>query len=183
MTDIITKAKMNLKEGIIELEGNESFVTKYLEEFKEKITKENISKREKTSFEEKLIKKKEKINSNPKKVEIEPFEIKGDESQNIPSLKKFYEDKKPGEGSPSRITVIGYYVTKIINKEEFSEGNVEFAYTALKLNKRPKHLHQAMLDAKNINRYLESLSDKDKWTLGRIGELHVEDELPPKDGE
>jgi len=183
--NIPTKAKINIKESIIELEGEESFVTKYLDEFKglisaseNKPTKEPIMLAKQHAKEPN--KKKRKINSNPKKVEIEPFETKGDAEKNIPSLKDYFEAKKPTEGSPSRIATIGNYITKILGQKEFSEGNIEFAYTALKLNKRLKHLHQAMLDAKNVNKYLKPGSNIDKWILSRIGELYVEDDLPPK---
>jgi hypothetical protein len=113
-----------------------------------------------------------------KKIELEEFEIKS--SGDTPSLKEFFDTKKPNEIVAHRIAVIGYYISKIRKQESFSEGNIEFASIALPLNKRPIHLRQAFIDAKNKNHYLEEVKDDPgKWRLSRIGEIFVEEKLPP----
>lgn len=76
-----------------------------------------------------------------KKIVIEEFDIKGDAEKGIESLKEFSKEKNLGKNNPA---VIGCYITKRLNKDGFSEGNVEFAVKALKLGKRPTNLHQAI---------------------------------------
>jgi hypothetical protein len=154
-----TKAKINLKEGTIELEGSESFVRAYLDEFKEKLSEfsdtpssEEVQK-PKAKPRAKAHEKKTGTTDKPKakkasskKVVAERFDIHG--SGDIPSLSNFIEEKKPGTANGPIIAVIGYYITEVMGNEFFSEGQVEYAYKMLKIS-RPNNLHQIMLNEKN----------------------------------
>jgi len=125
--------------------------------------------------------KRKKIRSSsksPKKIEIEEYDLKKDEKRK--SLKEFFEEKKPKDKHPEKIMVIGYYITKMLKKSEFTEGNIDFAILALKLGKRAPNLHQVMLDMKSKRQFLETGTKTNSWTLSRIGELFVEDHLPPQ---
>lgn len=186
-----TKAKINLHEGIIELEGNEDFVAKYLDLFSSKINLSVSSLDSKSTKslkvkEEKPKKKQSVTNDNstkkvrtPQKIDVEEFDIRGN-SKDIPSLKDYLAEKKPGSNHSEKILVIGHYITNFLKCEEFSEGNIEFAYKVLKMTPRPKHLHQSHLDAKNKKFWLDAGSDSSHWKLSRVGEMHVEDDMPEK---
>lgn len=185
MDTILTKAKINIVEGTIELEGSEAFVEKHLEEFKASLSRKEVSQPNKVIKEEKakitrpVKQPKNNGKVKTKKVDPESFEIKSNGT--TPSLADFFEEKKPSETVAHRIAVIGYYVTKKLGKDSFSEGNIEFAYIALPLSKRPVHLRQACIDAKNRNHFLEEVEDQSgNWRLSRIGEIFVEEKLPPK---
>ena len=182
--DIPTKAIINLQERTIQLEGSEEFVCKYLDEFKDKLSvQEWTQPTPKTPIQKGKIskekEKKEKKTRLPTKVEIEEFDIKGDSKTNIPSLKEFINEKKP-RSHQERITVVGYYFTNILKKgEEFSEGNTEFVYNALKFPKS-RNPHQSHTDTKNHKRWIDKGSDLQHWKVTRLGEIHVEEEMPSK---
>lgn len=183
----IAKVKISVNEGLIELEGPLDFVEKYIEEFKgklsfvqnktlasnESIHSAKIVKQKADLTQKKSVSKQSR--STGKNIEPEEFEIKSSEG----SLEDFIASKNPGENSWNRIIVIGYYVTHKMNKPTFTEGNVEFAYKALGLSKRPLHLRQAFIDIKNKRKWLEELSEGG-WVLSRLGEIYVEDQMPPK---
>jgi len=61
--------------------------------------------------------------------------------------------------------------------DSFSEGNVEYAYKVLKLNKRPIHLYQTMINIKNKNLWFEHDETNGKWKLARAGEIHFDDKI------
>ncbi|MFH1840163.1 MAG: hypothetical protein ABH849_03365 [Nanoarchaeota archaeon] len=177
-----TKAEINLKEGTIKLEGNEEFVCKYLDDFKDKLF-DHQSKQEKHSLPitKKITKKVKTRKRIIKKIEVEGFDTKGDSQKEVPSLKEFFNEKRPGESNYERILVIGHYVTKILRDSEFSEGNVEFAYKILKLKPRPQDLHQTHIDIKNKKRWIDNGTDSSHWVISRIGENEIETEMPRGD--
>lgn len=188
----ITRVKMNLSEGSIELEGTEAFVTRYLDEFKvligdgrvkpadseKTVTKRAIASKQTTTS--KRIENPDKTERKPKKgapkVTAERFDVHG--GNDVPSLKDFFEEKKPGRANGDQIAVIGYYITELLGNKTFSEGQIEYAYKMLKLN-RPGHLHQVMINNKNEKDYYEQTDENAaNWSLTRTGEIYVNDQLP-----
>jgi len=183
-----TKAKINLKEGTIELEGSESFVRGYLDEFKtllkvpQKAEPQQQPPADKTATPKKAATKKassSKTTTGKKaapKVSMERFDIYGNDD--IPSLTKFMEEKHPGTGNGNIIAVMGFYITDLLGNDNFNEGQIEYAYKMLKL-KRPGHLRQIMINEKNKRDLFEAdAEDSTRWSLTRTGEIYVSDLLP-----
>lgn len=185
-----TKVKINLKEGLIELEGSEVFVSKYLDIYKvqlsdyEKGRVENDEKKQPENKPKAKAKKKQSEakkqskSSKTKNITAEKFNIHGDDD--TPSLEEFFKEKSPGRTTGDRIAVIGYYIQYIKKQEFFTEGNIDFAYRMLKLTGRPKHLYQIMINNKNQKDLFEQLEGEGQWVLTRTGEIFVEEKLPEK---
>lgn len=95
------------------------------------------------------------------------------------SLKALFDEKNPGSSSVERVITIGYYINFILKEDNFSDGNIDYAYRVLKLDKRPKHLRQVITNIKNDYAYIENGEGKN-WKLSRNGEIYVEEELPSK---
>jgi hypothetical protein len=192
-----TKVKIDIRAGTIELEGSEAFVTKYLDEFKASFTAnsfidisdlgcksaavgntnpkvENKKGGARSALPDSAVKKTKR--SAPK-VSAEKFDIHG--GDNTPSLKAFFDEKKPGKANGNRIAVVGYYITEILGNSYFTEGQVEYAYKMLGLD-RPGHLHQIMINNKNEKDYYEEVQDGEsgQWTMTRGGDIFVSDQLP-----
>ncbi|WP_153797003.1 hypothetical protein [Foetidibacter luteolus] len=187
-----TKALINLKESTVELVGSEEFVSKYLDIFKDKLdSKKGPAKKEMVNDDEdgeteakqdegKGKEKKEKKASKPtkaKNIAIEKFDIHKDKDN--PSLEDFLKEKNPGKTTANVIAVIGYYVTVLKGAEYFSEGNIDYAYRTLSIPKRPNHLRQIIINAKNDKDFFEP-GEEGKWKLARTGEIFVDEKLPPK---
>lgn len=96
------------------------------------------------------------------------------------TLKQLFDEKKPGKSTTDRIVTIGFYLNYILKKTSFTDGNIDYAYRVLKLDRRPRHLRQVITNIKNENALIE-VGDVDKsWRLSRNGEIYVEEDLPKK---
>jgi hypothetical protein len=181
-----TKATINLREGIISLEGSEEFVKKYLDDFKIELTQpvfgvsnSHVEKQTKTLLpkEQKEIKNKTDVKSTNKSkvkdIRPEQFDIYPKDKL---SLKDFIDEKKPNDSIRERALVIGYYIKNTLNLDSFTEGNIEYVYRTLKLNKKPIHLRQALIDLKNKDQWIESVEGN--WVINRVGEKIVDEKLP-----
>lgn len=181
-----TKVKIDLKSGIIELEGSETFVSKYLNELKGQLN--FIPKNTQAEIKEErsplpASQKKTRVKpadgkiARSRKIDPEKFDMHGGDGK--PSLKSFFEEKAPGGGNGDRIAVIGYYITETLGFEKFTEGQIEYAYRMLNLG-RPNHLHQIMINTKNQKDYFENAPEgtSSEWILTRGGDIFVSDQLP-----
>lgn len=183
------KAKINLREGIIELEGTESFVKEYLNEFKTLLNQtntENFSKTETNkvhmendaSVKTKVSKKSTSKKKSAPIVTSERFEIHA--NGNTPSLEAFLAEKNPGKANGEKIVCIGYYIIEHLKLQVFTEGQIEYAYKMMKFT-RPAHLHQIMLNTKSESDWFEQDSESStSWNLTRSGEIYVSESLPKK---
>jgi hypothetical protein len=130
------KVRLDLREGIIELEGSEEFVKKYLDEFKPLLNKTpNItSQTPQSQYTQKNLplKKKENFKSPnkgfPKIPEPIQFDGRGDEKEK-PSLVEFITQKNP-QSNREIIVCVAFYLKRIflcpsIN-EHFSNEYITF---------------------------------------------------------
>ena len=190
---MITKARIDLNSGTIELEGSEEFVTKYLDDFKGQVNGDSSSKKSKNrksrasgsstpkvkddSPKETSGRAKSTKKSSAARIAPERFDIHA-HGERV-SLEDFMDAKKPGSANGCKIAAIGYYITEFLENESFTEGQIEYAYRMLKL-KRPAHLHQIMINTKNKKDWYEPVQDGETnaWQMTRSGEIYVADELP-----
>lgn len=184
-----TKAKIDITTGTIELEGSEAFVAKYLDEFKGLIvsgitepepikqTAATIPAAAAPNKKGSATRKSSKKSKGAPKVSTEKYDIHGE--GDTPSLKAFFDEKKVGKNNGERIAVIGYYITEILEHEYFTEGQIEYSYKMLGLD-RPGHLHQIMLNNKSQKDYYEQAESGESghWVMTRGGDIFVADELP-----
>lgn len=181
MNENLTKAKINLNDGAIELEGSEEFVQKNLDSFKDFISKPV---NEPTKEMKLTVGETKKSNNGVIKqskysvvdtVPPEEFDIRGNDT--VPSFRDFLNDKKLSNSFSKLIIVTGFYLKHYLNKEEFSEGNVMYASPIAEL-KRPKKIHHSFSDLKTKTQWIKQGNSKDKWILTHIGEDYVLHKLP-----
>ena len=184
-----TKAKINLREQIIELEGSEEFVQKYLDQFsallKPSGETNNLPQTPQVGNSKALTQSKPagskanpaKGKAKSKTITVAKFDIHA--GTDCPSLEDFFKEKNPGESAGDRIAVIGYYVTIHKKQPSFSEGHVEYAYRMLGLKGRPTHLRQIIINNKNQRDLFEEHEDGIARKLTRSGEIFVDEKLPP----
>lgn len=184
-----TRAKISLHNGSVELEGSEAFVRAYLDEYKVLLIGDVATRdskpattstppsqtRKSTPTKSKTGNKKTGNKKKTSKVSAERFDIHG--SDNTRSLEDFIKEKKPGRPNAEKMLVIGYYISEVLGAKKFSEGQIEYAYKMLKY-KRPEHLHQIMINAKNEKDWFEPVDENGVWALTRTGDIFVSDDLP-----
>jgi hypothetical protein len=186
-----TRAKIAVGNNSVELEGSEEFVSKYLDSFRALLEKNNggqpatQEQRGKAIEDNEQAQKGGKAGSKPDKkqprkkpqhIEPEPFDV--DKVGQTPSLKEFFDQKKPGKNAGKRIAVISYYMKQIKNIPIFTEGNIDYAYKTLSLTERPVHIYQIIVNNKNTNGWFDEAKDDNGWVLTRPGEIFVEEKLP-----
>jgi hypothetical protein len=141
MNENLTKVKINLNEGAIELEGSEEFVQKNLDGFKDFISKPlNAPNKEIKLTVDETKKSNNGIIKQSKysvvdTVPPEEFDIRGNDTE--PSFRDFLNDKKLSNSFSKLVVATGFYLKCYLNKEEFSEGNVMYASPIAEV-RRPK---------------------------------------------
>ena len=199
MTESEARFTINVKEGLVELEGKESFVDKHLKEFeeifkmavKEAITRgleHNISlnaqttkalpvsqdSQQETSIFETPQPRNGKHTSKPS-ITIHPIPIDLKTSEIKVGLREFYSEKRPANHY-EKVVVFVYYLTKFNNQQEVKFGELLSCYEEVN-EKKP-----SILDiVKNSIRYkgwLEQGSEKYATHLTISGENFVKFDLP-----
>ncbi len=187
-----TRTKIGIEGLTFEFEGTEEFVTARLKEYGDRIfdlipdpleqddrktSSMSLEMAKEKSSQKQGQKRSNNVSAKPKtpKISAQRFDIHGNES--VPSLEEFLAEKNPGKSNAEKIVVIGYYIAEMLGQKNFQEGQIEYAYKMLKY-KRPTHLHQIMINAKNEKDWFEQTEETGIWQLTRSGDIFVSDELP-----
>tara|TARA_B100001971_G_C18078780_1_gene477117 strand:+ start:356 stop:901 length:546 start_codon:yes stop_codon:yes gene_type:complete len=172
-----TKAKINMNEGIIEVEGSEEFIIKLLDKYGKNFIKEPViakpSKKKHEPEPSKPIKKETVIKNQIDQKPI-PINLKGDE--NIPSLTGLYAEKSP-QTHQEAVTFFTYYVTKYLGIQNVQAGHIVSCYTEVNA-KKPIRIDRLFQEIKIFTGWLEigNLPQTAKITIS--GENFVENDLP-----
>ena len=194
------KFKINVKEGSVELEGNEQFVNKHLEKFEgifkiaiqdalkfkiernlgEANSKASLSLPSHTiSADNELNKKFTHVHKHLSKssVIISPLPVDLKASNNKIGLREFYKEKQPSNHY-EKVAVFVYYLMKFNHLEEVKFGEILTSYEEVN-DKKP-----SIVDiVKNSIRYkgwLESGKEKFTARMTISGENFVKFDLPHK---
>ncbi len=177
-----TRVKIDINLWIIEIEWNEDFVREKLELYESKLLlwsfkwKNEISKNESRTLEKNNTIDKKGKNTKTKSIKPERFDYMWESWKE--TLKDFYERKKPWKNNQDIIVTIWYYIQDILEKNHFTEWNVEFAYKILNI-KRPLHLRQIMLNTKSQRDLITQVEwIESGWELTRAGEIFASQNLP-----
>jgi hypothetical protein len=174
---IVTKARINLKEGTIELEGSEAFVSKYIDEFRQEI--ENLkpsvvgtSTKEETKSE---IEKKKPAKGTQTVIPI-PIDLKG--ANGKPPLRDFFKQKKPTNQSES-VTVFAYYLREYLKINKMEPGHVASCCKEVGI-KVPTRISQMFYDIQRLKGWLNVGDGRKFAEINTAGENFVIHDLPRK---
>lgn len=183
----MTKLKIDLRSGVLEVEGEEAFVREVYQDHKDKVSQDNftpISEPDRVENEPKTHAKAQKIKNNGSKVgsrRKEAYHIvkdldlsaKGEKE----ALKSLYEKKSPSSAM-QRNAVFVYYLEKVA---KVSGVGVDHIYTCYKnVNEKvPGALRQSLLDTSFKKGWIDTKS-MENITITTLGENLVEHDLPGK---
>lgn len=180
------KAKLIIGNSSIEVEGSEAFVSHELELFRastsavlpeSQVSSSTGRTTEQTDSGQSVAAQgKPRSPKKTKAIAAEKFDLHGEEGKQ-PSLEKFLQDKYSGDVAKYRILVVGYYITKLVGLDNFTEGHIDYAYRSLGLKGRPTHLRQIIINLKNENAWFEQ-SETGGWILSRSAEIFLEEKMP-----
>lgn len=185
------KVKINLKEGYLELEGSEEFVSKYLELFESKlqaitvsagnldnnedVDKGDVSPKPKTrkTSKKKSIKTtpgKKTLTRQPKQLMDLNLRPKGKEP-----LKDFYAKYDVKTNFEKNVSFT-YYLTKVINIKGIT---IDHIYTCYKETdqKVPENIYQSLADTKKHKGWIDTTNMED-IKLSIQGENYMEHDVP-----
>lgn len=176
----LTKAKINLKEGIIELEGSENFVTKYIEIFRKDMKQpanqaKDTATKEKNPENESKKRKKRTVKTHKA---VAPIPLDLVEKSDRPALKKFYREKSP-KTHMERITVFSYYLGKHLGINEMKTGHVVACCNEVKC-RIPSDIPQMFYNIQHIKGWIQVGQGGQVVTISTSGINLVEHDLPRK---
>lgn len=183
------KLKIDLKEGLIEVDGDEKFVRDVYEDFKNIVTAELKTGEEtpkKPAAKKRLERKPAKTTEKPKprkprRKKKETFSIAKDldlsSKTGKKSLRDFYSEKGPANNMENN-TVFIYYLEKTAKVEAI---NIDHVYTCYKNVKVvvPTALKQSLVDTSRRKGWIDTSSTED-MKITTPGENFIEFELPAK---
>jgi hypothetical protein len=189
------KFKIDVKEGIVELEGKENFVDKHLDKFEE-IFKSAIKETMAQGFEynttdvsalpQQDIEKSfnmsrselTKIHNNTKhttkqSISLIPVDLKANEKKI--ALREFYSDKRP-VNHYEKTAVFVYYITKLNKQIEVKYGEILSCYE--EVDEKKPSITDIIKNSIRYKGWLEWGSDKFTTRLTISGENFVKFDLP-----
>jgi len=169
----VTKAKINLKDGTIELEGSEAFVTKYLEKFTKEM--KELESPTKTIAKKVEVEKPTRRRKTPSVVAPTPLDLK--ESGEKPSLRTFYKEKKPATFE-EKLTVFAYYLKTYKDIEDMEAGHVVTCCKEVR-SKIPANIPQMFKNIKHRQGWVD-FGKEGAVVITTLGENFVEYDLPRK---
>jgi hypothetical protein len=177
----VTKAKINLKEGIIELEGSEAFVSKYLEEFRKQIQEVKspvtVTQMEKVQTHEVKEKPKKKVGKTPQTVAPLSLDLKAKDDK--PALRDFFKKKNP-KNHMENLTVFAFYLKKYLNINEMQMGHVVSCCKEVGC-KVPTNIPEMFKNIQHRKGWVDVLTGGESAQIITQGENFVEFDLPRKE--
>lgn len=197
---------INVKEGIVELEGKESFVDKHLEKFEEifktavkeairRGLEQNISLKaqeavaalppgnQQTLEVDQLPQRQEKssaVKHSPRpSVTIHPMPVDLKAGDGKAALREFYAEKKP-MNHYEKVAVFAYYLAKMNKQKEVKFGEILSCYE--EVNEKKPSILDIIKNSLRYKGWLEQGSEKYSTRLSISGENFVKFDLPAKAG-
>jgi len=192
------KFKINIKEGIVEIEGSDVFVERHLEKFEEicKTAIQEVVARRITDA--RKTKGKYMLDNNPQQYEITPISTRHAEktsskhmnrlhtplppipvdlkaNQNKIGLREFYNQKRPFSHY-EKTAVFVYYLTKFNHKPEVKFGEILSCYD--EVDERKPSIFDIVKNSIRYKGWLAQGSDKFATVLTISGENFVGFDLP-----
>ena len=186
---------INVKEGIVELEGKESFVDKHLEKFEE-IFKMAVKEAITTNINAVALKAQPAQVALPQQVEevaaetkpaakqpprpsptLPPIPVDLKASESKPGLREFYAEKKPANHY-EKAAVFAYYLVKFNKQSEVKYGEVLSCYE--EVDEKKPSVTDIVKNSIRYKGWLEQGSDKFACKLTISGENFVKYDLPKK---
>lgn len=178
----MTRLNINIKEGTLEVEGEESFVAGVYSDFKEQLTISNSGRSAEMiamnpAAQETLSARQSKKSRISKSKES--FSIIKDldlsEKSNSQSLRSFYEAKKPANAMESNAVFV-YYLQMIAGVGPITLSHIYSCYKNVGA-RIPAALRQSLADTAFHKGYIDT-SSFDSIKLATPGENFVEQDLP-----
>jgi hypothetical protein len=177
-----TKAKINLKEGTIELEGSEAFVSRHLEAFEKQIktftpsqpSEEDTKKGSEEKSSEKPSRK--RTSRIPQTVAPIPLDLKAKDGK--PALRDFFKEKNP-TNQQENLTVYAYYLKKHLKINDMQVGHVVSCAKEVK-RPVPTNIPSVFNNIQHRKGWLNVGSGGESAQIAIPGENYVEYDLPRK---
>lgn len=162
----VTKAKVNFKEGTLDLEGSEEFVSRFLESFQENMTKFKVPD---YSPQVDLPQKTEEAPNNiiavsglenspskrkPKKASqsVSPIAIDLTAKDGNPSLIDFFNEKMP-KSNQEAVTLFAYYLKYYQNTPSMKEGHAVSCFQ--EVNRPIPNIKETFSNSQRFKAWLE----------------------------
>lgn len=185
----MTRLKIDLYNGILEVEGEEGFVDKIYKDFKDQLASPKISQAnpkvtiKKDESDKKPINGSTSTPSNRKTKStkenypiIKDLDLSGKDSDGK-SLKEFYNEKSPASFTDKNVVFV-YYLKKIA---KILAVNLSYIFTCYSDvgSRKPNAFKQSIADTSSKNGWLDT-SSFENIDVSIRGQNHVEHELPQK---
>lgn len=190
---------INVKEGIVELEGKESFVDKHLDRFEEifkAAVKEAIASgiqgqaALKTQVAPAALPEMQEVPAAPElkpapakhspriSPTLPPIPVDLKPAKDKPGLREFYAEKKPSSHY-EKAAVFAYYLTKFNKQPEIKYGEILSCYE--EINEKKPSVVDIVKNSIRYKGWLEQGSDKFSAKLTISGENFIKFDLPRKE--
>ncbi len=172
----LTKARINLKEGIIELEGSEDFVMKMLDKYDKNLNSSTVKVTPpiKNHQVKPVILNRETTRNTPNGNMPSLINLKG--NSNKPSLLELYKKKSP-QTYQEAVTLFVYYISKYLGIQDVQVGHIISCFDEVGA-KKPKQIEPLFQEIKLFSGWLDLGKETHTTRITEDGVNFVEQFLP-----